>query len=60
MITKQFKDVVVGEKFMYNGLEYERTADVRVSCCKILNAVSTTNPNAKIQIQPLKEVQVNG
>lgn len=59
MISKQFKDLSVGDRFIYNGIEYERIADMRISCCKTLNAVCTSDPNNKIQVQPLKEVQVN-
>ena len=59
MTTKQFKDLQIGEKFVYNNVEYVRIADERVSCCRSNNAVDTTTTATKTFIQPLSEVQVN-
>lgn len=59
MITKQFKDLQIGEKFVYNNTEYTRIADERISCCRSNNAVDTTEAQTKTFIQPLSEVQVN-
>jgi hypothetical protein len=59
MSAKQFKDVTVGDKFLYNGIEYVRITDERVSCCHVKNAASVQDPNQKIQVQPLSEVEIN-
>lgn len=58
-MIKQFKDVVDGEVFKMNDLEYKKIPAVKVSCCRSLNAESTTNANDKIFVQPLSEVEVN-
>jgi hypothetical protein len=57
-MNKLFKDLNIGEKFVYNNETYIKTEDERVSCCKVLNALKESN-NEKIMITPLQEVQVN-
>ena len=56
----QFQDLKNDDVFLFNNKQYKRMADQRISCCKILNAVSVDNPSEKIQIKPLGTlVQVN-
>lgn len=58
-MNKQFKDILEGELFKHNNLEYKKIASVKVSCCRSINAEETTNTNNKIFIQPLIEVEIN-
>lgn len=58
-MNKQFKDILEGEQFKHNSLEYKKIAAVKVSCCRSINAEETTNTNNKIFIQPLIEVEIN-
>lgn len=56
----EFKDLNVNDIFVLNNTEYQKIADQRVSCCKVLNAALKDNPAQKIQIKPLTtKVQVN-
>lgn len=55
----QFKDLKIDDIFTLNGLQYKRVADVRVSCCRVLNAESIENPKEKIPVKPLTVVQIN-
>lgn len=59
MATKQFKDLTVNEVFTFNGLEYKKIEEVRVSCCRSINACLVSDQNNKVQIKPLDEVTVN-
>jgi hypothetical protein len=36
--TVKFSDVEVGTKFFYEEKEYTKTAKVKISCCKSVNA----------------------
>jgi hypothetical protein len=53
-----FKTLSVGQVFTYDNKQYIRVADQKVSCCKILNAAETNNPDTKIMIKPLVTVQI--
>lgn len=57
-MNKLFKDLTVGEKFLYVNETYTKVEDDRVSCCKVLNALKETT-NEKVMITPLQEVQVS-
>jgi len=59
MSTKQFKDVAVNEEFTFNGLQYKKINEVRVSCCRSINACLVSDANNKIQVKPLDEVTVS-
>ena len=59
MSTKQFKDVMIDEEFTLNGLQYKKINEVRVSCCRSINACLVNDANSKIQVKPLDEVTVN-
>lgn len=58
-MIKQFKDIENGQVFQINQAEYKKIEPVKISCCRSLNAESTTNANDRIFIQPLSEVEVN-
>lgn len=59
MINKQFKDLAVNEQFIFNGSTYKKIEEVRVSCCRSINACLVDDENNKIQVKPLEEVSVN-
>jgi hypothetical protein len=42
-----------------NGIQYKKIPDIKISCCRSINATAVDNPNNKIQVQPLTEVEVN-
>lgn len=58
MATKQFKDLAVNDEFSFNGLQYKKIQEVRVSCCRSINACLVNDANNRIQIKPLDEVTV--
>lgn len=59
-MEKKFSEVVVGEKFTVNGIEYTKTEDVRVSCCQVINCYATANVNQKSFFQGDTVVTTNG
>lgn len=58
-MTQKFNDLTDGTKFTFNGTEYEKITAVKISCCKSINAKSTTNEQQKIFVPPNTEVEVN-
>jgi hypothetical protein len=60
MIKKQFKELVVGDTFTYNGLEYVKIKDEKVSCCRTLNAAQASDETKKVMVPPITEIEVNG
>lgn len=56
MATKQFKDIPVDTVFTLNGVDYKKINEVRVSCCRSINACRVDDNNNKIQVKPLDEV----
>lgn len=59
MSLKEFKDVADGELFKTNNIEYKKIPQVKVSCCRSLNAEQTADANQRIFVQPNTEVEVN-
>jgi len=59
IMTKQFKDLIIGQVFVFSGIEYVKTEPERVSCCKQYNAAQVGNSSQKTQISPLVEVETN-
>lgn len=57
-MIKKFSELSVGTKFIYNNTEYEKISQVKVSCCKSLNAKSTANEKQRIFVIPAAEVKV--
>lgn len=61
MSNKLFKDLAIGDVFVLPedpSQEFKKTEEIRVSCCKRVNAVSTSS-NTKIKVQDDKEVTIN-
>lgn len=58
-MKKTFDQVAVGSQFTHNGVEYKKTDVVKVSCCKSINAIATTNEKDRIYVQPTQEVEVS-
>lgn len=54
-----FSTLSVGDNFVFDGKEYVRIKDEKISCCKSLNAALKDNPAQKTQIVPSKTVQIN-
>jgi len=54
----RFVDIPVGTKFTFENNEYVKIPDNRVSCCKVLNAHLVANPNQKVMIVPISDVEV--
>lgn len=55
-----FTDLKTGDRFSYNGTEYIKVDEVRVSCCKSINCQAAQDPNKRIQIPPNTTVTING
>lgn len=53
----KFAEVAVGQKFKFNNIEYTKTDEIKVSCCKRLNAVNNADQN-KIMVSPNQEVEL--
>lgn len=58
-MKKQFKDILVDEKFKINDVEYVKINAVKISCCRSINAQQITDTNNKTFVQPLTEVDVD-
>lgn len=54
----QFVDIPVGTKFKFENQEYIKTADERITCCKVMNAHLASDPKQKTMIVPISEVEV--
>jgi hypothetical protein len=59
-MNKQFSELAVGERFTVNGMEYVKMQEVRVSCCRSINAQAVNDINNKTFIGPTTTVTVNG
>jgi hypothetical protein len=59
MSIKTFNELSVGDTFTLNGVEYKKINEVKISCCKSINAASTANENMKIKVTPITEVEIN-
>lgn len=58
MTNKPFQDVAISSEFTFNDKKYTKIANVRVSCCKSINAVAVDDSQNRIFVQPQQEVQV--
>lgn len=54
----QFKDLKIGDIFFLADMEYRKTAEKKISCCKRLNAESVSDPRSKTQVNPLTKVKI--
>lgn len=59
MVNKQFKDVGLNQEFVFNGVNYKKVEEKRISCCRCINACCLDNTESKTQFKPEEEVQVN-
>lgn len=59
-MNKLFGEIAVGDKFTFNGIEYVKTADVRVSCCRTVNCQSVSNPEQRTFVPVETTVIYNG
>jgi hypothetical protein len=60
MVDKYFRDIAVGQRFTYAGIEYLRTEVNRISCCKATNAQAVGNPSQQNYFSDDTRVQFNG
>lgn len=51
-MEKQFNELNVGDKFFVNGTEYTKLVEVKVSCCKSINAQASADVSQKTFFQP--------
>jgi hypothetical protein len=58
-MMKLFSDLGVDSVFILNGIEYKKVQEVRISCCRSINAVAVGNDGNKIQVTPNTEVEIN-
>ena len=58
-MNKAFETLQVGDRFTLNGKEYVKTQDIRVSCCKTINAKEVANSSNTLYVQPTSMVTVN-
>lgn len=57
-MNKKFNELKEGSIFKHNGLDYKKIPQVKVSCCRSLNAQEVNNQQNQIFVQPLVEVEV--
>lgn len=58
-MIKKFKELNVGDKFVYAGTEYIKMAPVKVSCCRSVNVHVAGNTSQRTFLNPDVEVKVN-
>jgi hypothetical protein len=58
-MQKSFKDLILGETFKMNNVDYIKVAEVKVSCCKSINAHIVGDPNQRTFFPPGTPVEVN-
>ena len=54
---KEFKDILVGQSFMLNGLKYTKVNEQRINCCKSINATASDNVSNRIFVAPSQQVE---
>lgn len=59
MAIKKFKDLNDGELFSLNNVNYKKIKEVKISCCKRINAQACDNVSNRVKIDPETEVTVN-
>lgn len=58
-MNKTFGELSVGDRFTFNNQEFVKTDEVRVSCCRSVNASIVTDSNSTVYFQPSTAVTVN-
>jgi hypothetical protein len=59
-MQKQFHELAIGDRFTVNGVEYIKTEEVRVSCCRSINCYASSDANQKGHFPGNTEVTING
>lgn len=59
MSTEVFSNLPVGSRFFLNGVEYVKIDQVKVSCCKSINAHQSNNAGQRIFLAPTTQVNIN-
>ena len=59
-MNKTFAQLTNGARFSLNGNSYIKVQEVKVSCCKTVNAHLASDPNNRIYIRPETTVIVDG
>lgn len=59
-MEKTFAELGNGDKFTVNGIEYVKTDEVRISCCKTINAYVASDATQKAQFPGNTTVVING
>ena len=49
----RFVDIAIGTKFSFEGNDYIKIKDERITCCKVNNAVLAADTNQKTMIIPV-------
>lgn len=60
MTEKLFSDLQNGDLFVVNGVSYNKIPEVKISCCKSVNAQASTNSNNKTYFPGNTVVTING
>lgn len=55
-MEKIFKDIKVGQHFLYQDKEYVRITQKKITCCKSANAALASDPSKIIMVAPLQKV----
>ena len=58
-MNKTFGELSVGDRFTFNGQQFVKTNEVRISCCRTVNASAADNSSNTVYIQPTTVVTVN-
>lgn len=58
-MNKTFGELAKGTRFVLNGTEYVKIEEVKVSCCRTVNAQLTSDSNNRSYIQSGTVVVVN-
>lgn len=59
-MEKKLEEVAVGSNFTVNNVEYVKTEEVRVSCCRSINCQLVSDANQKAFFPGSTVVTVNG
>ena len=59
-MQRLLSDVPVNATFTVNGVQYKKINEVKVSCCRSINAESTDNTNNKTFFPGNTLVETNG
>lgn len=58
-MIQKFSEVPNDTVFTVNGVKYQKVPQVKVSCCKSINAKAVDNSSQQVFILPNTEVEVN-